>query len=86
MDVIGSREAGRLREAGRCCSAPKCKDVPQYLAAYRYSRSDGRPVTSNRPLCVTHARVFSMKRSLAWPDMLRRVRRQIVSVWSELAA
>jgi hypothetical protein len=43
-------------------------------------------VTATRLLCTRHARLFSMKYTLAWPSMLRRARRQIAAVWSQLAA
>jgi hypothetical protein len=85
LEVIGAREAARCRDKGRGCSASRCGDSPQYVSAYRYSRSNGRAVTATRPLCTKHARLFSMKYSLAWPDMLRRARRQ-VAAWIQLAA
>lgn len=85
LDVIGAREAARCRDQQRGCSASGCGDSPQYLSAYRYSRSNGRAVTVSRPLCTRHARLFSMKYTLAWPALLRRVRRQ-VGTWAQLAA
>ena len=86
LEVIGAREGARCREDGRTCSAPGCGVSPQYMSAYRYTRSSGTPVTATRALCIRHARLFSMKYSLAWPDMLRRVRRPISVVWAQLAA
>jgi hypothetical protein len=56
------------------------------MSAYRYSRSNGPAVTASRPLCTRHARLFSMKYTLAWPAMLRRIRRQSLSDWIQLAA
>lgn len=86
LEVIGARGAVRRRGEARGCSAAGCGDSPQYLSAYRYSRSNGTAVTATRLLCTRHARLFSMKYTLAWPDMLRRARRQIAAVWSQLAA
>ncbi len=86
LEVLGAREGARCREEGRGCSVGKCGVSPQYISAYRYTRSEARAVTVNRPLCVKHARLFSMKYSLAWPDTLRRVRRSIAVVWAQLAA
>jgi hypothetical protein len=57
------------------------------MSAYRYVRASGRAVTASRALCVKHARRFSMKYSLAWPDLFRRTRRPrpVGGVW-DLAA
>jgi hypothetical protein len=86
IEVLNAREAGRCRDAGRGCSAGKCGDSPQFLSVYRYARVGGRAITASRPLCVKHARLFSMKFSLAWPDRLKRVRRPLAGVWGQLAA
>jgi hypothetical protein len=86
LEVLAAREAARCRDDGRGCSAARCGDSPQYLSAYRYSRSNGPAVTASRPLCTKHARLFSMKYTLAWPNMLRRARRQSISGWIQLAA
>ena len=68
------------------CSVPNCHGEPKYLSAYRYSRLDGRAVTVARPLCVRHARLFSMKYSLAWPNMLRKPKRPLAIAWTAQAA
>lgn len=91
LELMVGREGARVRQEktpGRACgcSIAKCENFPQYLAAYRYSRANGRAVTASRTLCVKHARLFSMKFSLAWPDMLRRPRRAITGAWAQLAA
>jgi hypothetical protein len=86
LEVLGARDGVRCREDGRGCSVGKCDTVPQYQSAYRYSRVNGRAVTVTRTLCVRHARLFSMKYSLAWPDTLRRPRRSISGAWAQLAA
>ena len=86
LEVIGARAAARCRDEGRGCSVGRCGDSPQYVSAYRYSRSNGSAVTASRPLCIKHARLFSMKYTLAWPNMLRRARRQSAPGWIQLAA
>lgn len=86
LELLGGRDGARCREDGRGCSVGKCAGLPQYVSAYRYSRNNGRAVTVTRGLCVKHARLFSMKYSLAWPNMLRRPRRSITSAWVQLAA
>ena len=75
LEVLGSRDGARCREDGKGCSVGQCDALPQYLSAYRYSRVNGRAVTVTRTLCVKHARLFSMKYSLAWPGMFRGIRR-----------
>ena len=86
LELMGTREGARCRDSGRGCSVGGCDHVPQYRSAYRYSRVSGRAVTVTRSLCVKHARLFSMKHSLAWPNMLRRARRPLMSPWMQLAA
>lgn len=86
LELMGTRDAIRCRDDGRGCAVGKCDAVPQYVSAYRYARGNGRAVTVARGLCVRHARLFSMKYSLAWPDMMRRFRRTIASGWAQLAA
>jgi hypothetical protein len=86
LDVMGAREAARCREDGRGCAVVRCASLPLYVSAYRYVRAAGQAVTASRPLCIKHARLFSMKYSLAWPNMLRRVRRPLTAGWTELAA
>jgi hypothetical protein len=83
---MSGREGTRCREQGRLCSVQKCGDMPQFLSGYRYSRPTGSAVTVLRPLCVKHARRFSMKYSLAWPNMLKRAKRSFAVVWNQLAA
>jgi len=75
LDVLSTAEASRLRSAGRVCAVRGCEHQPRYRSCFRYSRSSGGPVTTSRPLCPRHARVFSMKYVLAWPHLARRVRR-----------
>lgn len=86
LEMMGGRDGARCREDGRGCSVGKCHALPQYSSAFRYSRGGGGAVTVTRVLCVKHARLFSMKYSLAWPDMLRRPRRFITGAWAQLAA
>jgi hypothetical protein len=86
LELMGAREGARCREDGRGCSVGGCGHFPQYLSAYRYTRANGKAVTTTRPLCVAHARLFSMKCSLAWPDTLRRIKRSPTSSWVQLAA
>ena len=86
LELMGGREAVRCRENERGCAVGNCRHIPQYLSAYRYTRTNGRAVTATRPLCVTHARQFSMKYSLAWPDTLRRIKRIPLASWVQLAA
>jgi hypothetical protein len=86
LELMGARDGARCREDGRSCAVGKCEGFPMYLSAYRYTRSTARAVTVTRPLCVKHARRFSMTYSLAWPDMLRRARRQLAVTWAQLAA
>jgi hypothetical protein len=86
LELMGAKEGALCREDGRGCSTGRCGNSPQFLSAYRYSRASGRAVTVSRPLCVKHARLFSMKYSLAWPDLLRRVRRSVSVAWAQLAA
>ena len=86
LESMGAREAGLHREQDRGCSVGGCAATPQFLSAYRYVRAQGGAVTATRLLCVRHARLFSMKYSLAWPDMLRRSRRSLTAVWTALAA
>lgn len=86
LEALSARDALHVRSHGKCCSAAKCGESPQFLSAYRYRRANGRAVTVSRPLCTKHARRFSMKYSLAWPDMLRRTRRPITGSWVQLAA
>lgn len=86
LELMGAREGSRGRDGGRGCSVGGCEHLPQYLSAYRYARANGRAVTATRLLCVVHARLFSMKYSLAWPDTLRRIRRSVATAWVQLAA
>jgi len=86
LEVLAGREALHVRTHGKSCSVGRCGESPQFLSAYRYRRATGRAVTVSRPLCTKHARTFSMKYSLAWPDMIRRVRRAAIAVWAQLAA
>ena len=86
LEGMGSREAARGKDGARGCSVGACDHPPQFLSAYRYMRADGRAVTATRTLCVRHARLFSMKYSLAWPDMMRRPRRSLTAVWTAMAA
>ncbi|MES1172517.1 MAG: hypothetical protein ABUL77_04720 [Bacteroidota bacterium] len=85
---MNSRDGGTGRQAGRVrgCAVGRCGESPQYLSAYRYSRKSGRAVTVSRALCAKHARLFSMKYTLAWPSMLRRARRSMTALWAQLAA
>ena len=39
-----------------------------------------------RPLCGKHAMLFSMKYTVAWPGVFRRIRRASASSWTALAA
>ena len=86
LEFLGPRELARLDGRGPAkpcgCSVRGCGNEPRFRSAYRYVRASGRAVTATRPLCVHHARRFSMKYSLAWPQMLRRVRRPLPSVWA----
>jgi hypothetical protein len=86
LEVMSGREALRCRELERACSVTRCGDVPQFLSGYRYSRTGGSAVTVSRALCVKHARRFSMKYSLAWPNLLRRAKRPLAVIWNQLAA
>jgi hypothetical protein len=86
LELLGARDAGRYRDSGRGCSAAHCEETPHFVSAYRYVRAAGAPVTATRPLCVKHARVFSMRHGLAWPDMLRRFRRPLIAVRTAIAA
>lgn len=93
LGMLHGREGIRPRGPQRkdevktlACSASHCADTPRYLSAYRYSRVDGRAVTVTRPLCTRHARLFSMKYTLAWPQMRRRSSRPPVAAWTALAA
>jgi hypothetical protein len=86
LGTLNGREGTRLRTQHKDCSVAVCGGEPRYLSAYRYSRLDGRAVTVTRSLCTRHARLFSMKYSLAWPDMLRKPKRALATVWTALAA
>jgi hypothetical protein len=87
LEVLSARDGARCRDNGRGCSVSRCGESPQFMSAYRYARSSGAAVTTSRPLCVGHARLFSMKHSLAWPAMLlRRTRRSITVAWNQMAA
>lgn len=86
LEALTARGGAECRQDGRGCSVGHCGNSPQFVSAYRYSRKTGRAVTVSRTLCVKHARLFSMKYSLAWPTMLRRPRRPMTSVWTQLAA
>ena len=86
LEILGAREVSRAREWGRGCSVAHCPETPHFVSAYRYVRATGRPVTVNRPLCVKHARRFSMRWGLAWPDMLRKFRRPLVVMRDAVAA
>ena len=86
LEGLGSRSAARHREAHRQCAVGSCATCPLYVSSYKYARSEGRVVTVTRPLCTKHAMLFSMKYSLAWPGMFRRVRRPAAVTWMALAA
>jgi hypothetical protein len=86
LEVMGARETARCREDGRGCAVSRCQALPLYNSAYRYARAAGRLVTTTRPLCGRHARLFSMKFSLAWPSLSRRARRPVAAGWTQLAA
>jgi hypothetical protein len=86
LGTLNGREGNRLRAPHKDCSVAACGAEPRYLSAYRYSRLDGRAVTVTRSLCIKHARLFSMKYSLAWPDTLRKPKRSLATVWTALAA
>lgn len=86
LATLNGRDGSRLRSAHKDCSIAACGGEPRYLSAYRYSRADGRAVTVTRALCVRHARLFSMKYSLSWPDMMRKPKRSLATVWTALAA
>lgn len=86
LELMGARDGARCRDDGRGCAVGNCDALPQFLSAFRYSRSNGRAVTVTRGLCMRHARLFSMKYSCAWPAMLRRPRRHITGAWAQLAA
>lgn len=85
LELLGSRDAAHLHTAGRWCSVRGCGEGPRFMSAYRFARATGRAVTTTRPLCVKHARRFSMKYSLAWPQTVRRPRRAPTATW-DLAA
>ena len=91
LGMLHGREGIRPRGSQRkgespACSVSRCDAAPRYLSAYRYSRADGRAVRVTRLLCTHHARLFSMKYTLAWPHMLRRSNRSPVAAWTALAA
>ncbi|HEY8925229.1 MAG TPA: hypothetical protein VIU64_12665 [Polyangia bacterium] len=83
---MSSRETARLTNDHRGCAVSRCAGAAAYLSSYRYVRSEGRPVTVNRPLCAKHAMTFSMKYSLAWPGMFRGFRRPTAASWASMAA
>jgi hypothetical protein len=82
----GIRTRAQRKSGHEACSVSRCQDAPRYVSAYRYSRVDGRAVTVTRPLCTRHARLFSMKHTLAWPHMRRKSNGAPVSAWTALAA
>ncbi len=90
LEPMGSRSAARHREALRSCAVGSCPAFPAYLSSYKYSRAQtqgvARVVTVTRPLCGKHAMLFSMKYTVAWPGVFRRLRRASVSSWAALAA
>jgi len=86
LEPMGSRSAVRHREALRSCAVGTCPAFPGYVSSYKYSRTQGRVVTVTRPLCGKHALLFSMKYTVAWPGVFRRLRRPSVSSWTALAA
>ena len=86
LSAISSRETTRLAHDDRGCAVGRCTGSAGYLSSYRYLRSEGRPVTVNRPLCAKHAMTFSMKYSLAWPGMFRGIRRPSAVAWASMAA
>jgi len=86
LSAISSRETTRLAHDDRGCAVGRCTGSAGYLSSYRYLRSEGRPVTVNRPLCAKHAMTFSMKYSLAWPGMFRGIRRPAAVAWASMAA
>jgi len=90
LETLNARGGAERRQDGRGCSVGRCGNSPQFVSAYRYSRKtgreSGRAVTVSRILCVKHARLFSMKYSLAWPTMHRRARRPMASAWMQMAA
>ena len=90
LESMGSRSVARHREALRSCAVGSCPAFPAYLSAYKYSRTQPqgsvRVVTVTRPLCGKHAMLFSMKYTVAWPGVFRRLRRPTVTSWTALAA
>ena len=92
LESMGSRTAARHREALRSCAVGSCPTFPCYVSSYKYSRAqpqgqgNARVVTVTRPLCGKHAMLFSMKYTVAWPGVFRRLRRPSVSSWTALAA
>ena len=86
MESMGSRSAARHRQALRSCAVGTCQAFPAYVSSYKYARAQGRVVSVTRPLCGKHAMLFSMKYTVAWPGVFRRLRRPSVSSWAALAA
>jgi hypothetical protein len=86
LSVIGSRETARLGQQHRGCAVGRCTGNIAYLSSFRYARAVDRTVTVTRPLCAKHAMTFSMKYSLAWPGMIRALRRASSAGWTALAA
>jgi hypothetical protein len=90
LESMGSRSVARHREALRSCAVGTCPAFPAYVSSYKYSRGQSqgnvRVVTVTRPLCGKHAMLFSMKYTVAWPGVFRRLRRPSVSSWAALAA
>ena len=86
LEGLGSRSAARHRETGRECAVGACATSPLYTSSYRYMRKQGRVVTVTRNLCAKHAMLFSMKYSVAWPGMFRRIRRPAAATWTAALA
>ena len=86
LSVLSSRDAARFAHEHRGCAIGRCGGALAYLSSYRYVRTERQPVTVTRPLCLKHAKTFSMKYSLAWPGMLRGLRRPASVSWAALAA
>ena len=85
LEGMGSRTAARHRQAQRSCAVGPCAAFPGYISSYKYSRVQ-RVVTVTRHLCSKHAILFSMKYTVAWPGVFRRVRRPSATTWTALAA